>query len=139
MYGGGHLFQNKAEDFFGDLFFCETFWLYLAPKKRENHFCAYFQRFCGVGVGRFKTVLFSNKVETFLCDISYYLRLTSLPFLAQNKNEDFFLRILPIFDNSGGLKVFIFENKVEGFLIHRLFLSNSFASYNQSWKTFFGD
>ena len=66
-----------------------------------------------------------RKLKLILWEIPNYLWLTSLLFLASNKNEDFFLCILPIFDNSAELKKFISLNKIEG-----IFLSDSFASYS---------
>ena len=52
---------------------------------------------------------------------------------SSKKIEDlFFLRILPIFDSSGGLKVFISQNKVKSFFVDHLILGNFFAPHRQS-------
>ena len=47
--------------------------------------------------------------------------MTSVLFLAPNKSEDFFLRVLIIFDNSGRQKLFMSQNKVESFFKDHLF------------------
>ena len=80
-----------------------------------------------------KAFLFYSKVENlFMQDIVLFM-IDFFAIFSSKQNEDcFFLRILPIFDNSGELKVFIPQNKVEGFFQHHLYLSDSFASFNQS-------
>ena len=46
--------------------------------------------------------------------------------------EIFFSTLIAHFDNFGELKIFTSQNKVESFFINHLFLSDSFAPYNQS-------
>ena len=55
--GKALLSQNNVQDFLETKFFCLTAWLHSTPNKCEDHFSAYFQRFCRVG-GRMKAFLF---------------------------------------------------------------------------------
>ena len=79
--------------------------------------------------------MFYNKVENlFMRDIVLFVIDFFVIFCSKKNEHLFFLctSILPIFDNSGKLKIFISQNKVESFFMDHLFLSDSFASYNQS-------
>ena len=81
-------------------------------------FYTYFQKFCAVG--RLKTFLFYNKVESpFMGDTVIFV-IDFFPF-SSKQIWRFFLCILPIFDNSGKLKIFLSQNQVEGFFVDRLF------------------